>query len=169
MSTRDEEQQKKPVGLKWRSSTLFLLVTIFIGMCTDLFLFGLVVPILPFLLQDRAGVPASEVQGHVSAQLAVYAIASVIFCPIAGVLADRTESRQVPYLGGLAALICSTVIFFLGQSVWVLMLARILQGASSAFVWTVGLAMCIDTVGAENLGKTIGTVSNEGCVVIMQD
>ena len=37
-------------------------------------------------------------------------------------------------------------------------MARVLQGVSAAVVWTVGLALVLDTVGPENLGKTIGSV-----------
>jgi predicted MFS family arabinose efflux permease len=40
----------------------------------------------------------------------------------------------------------------------VLMAARVLQGTSAALVWTVGLALCLETVGPENLGKTLGSV-----------
>ena len=47
----------------------------------------------------------------------------------------------------------------LGQNVPVLMIARVLQGISAAVVWTVGLALVMDTVGPDNLGKTIGSVS----------
>jgi MFS family permease len=39
-----------------------------------------------------------------------------------------------------------------------LALARVLQGISAAFVWTIGLALCLETVGPENLGKTIGSI-----------
>jgi MFS family permease len=39
-----------------------------------------------------------------------------------------------------------------------LALARFLQGASAGVVWTIGLAIVIETVGQENLGKTMGTV-----------
>jgi MFS family permease len=40
----------------------------------------------------------------------------------------------------------------------VLVIARVLQGMSGAVVWTVGLAMIMDTVGVENLGKVMGTI-----------
>ena len=43
----------------------------------------------------------------------------------------------------------------------VLIVARILQGISAAVVWTIGLALVLDTVGPDNLGKTIGSVSIE--------
>jgi MFS family permease len=42
-----------------------------------------------------------------------------------------------------------------------LTIARLVQGAGAASVWTVGFTLCFDTVGSENLGKTIGTVSNQ--------
>lgn len=40
----------------------------------------------------------------------------------------------------------------------VLVIARVLQGISAAVVWTIGLALVLDTVGPENLGKTIGSI-----------
>lgn len=148
-----------PWGLRWRSSTLFITATVGIGLFTDLFLYGLVVPILPFILEDRVSLPQSQVQPHVSALLAAYAGASVLFSIPAGVIADRTSSRQVPFLVGLVALLAATLMLFLGQSVPVLVVARVLQGISAAVVWTIGLALILDTVGPEDLGKTIGSVS----------
>ncbi len=147
-----------PWGLKWRSSTLFIVGTVGIGLFTDLFLYGLVVPILPFILQDRIHLPNSEIQGNVSGLLAAYAGASVLFSLPAGIIADRLPSRQLPFLVGLVALLLATLLLLLGQSIPVLALARILQGISAAVVWTIGLALTLDTVGPENLGKTIGSV-----------
>lgn len=82
----------------------------------------------------------------------------MVFSPIAGVLADKVSTRQAPFLLGLTALLGATVLLFLGRSVEVLLVARVLQGISSAAVWSIGMAMCIETVGPNNLGKTIGTV-----------
>ena len=149
-----------PWGLHWRSSTLFIVSTVGIGLFTDLFLYGLVVPILPFILQDRVSLPQDQIQSHVSALLAAYAAASVVCSPIAGIIADRLSARQTPFLAGLLALLAATLILFLGQTVAVLAVARVLQGVSAAVVWTVGLALVLDTVGPENLGKTIGSVSH---------
>ena len=150
--------KSKPLGLKWRSSTLFIVSTVGIGLFTDLFLYGLVVPILPFILQDRVNLPHDQIQVHVSSLLAAYAGASVLFSPPAGIIADRLPTRQLPFLVGLVALLLATLLLFLGQSVAVLTVARILQGVSAAVVWTIGLALVLDTVGPENLGKTIGSV-----------
>lgn len=151
----------RPAGLEWRSNTYFIIATVAIGLFTDLFLYGLVVPILPFMLQDKVGLPQEQVQSHVSGLLAAYAGASVLFSPVAGILADKTSTRQGPFLLGLVALLMATILLFLGESVPVLVVARILQGTSAAVVWTIGLALCLETVGPENLGKTIGSVGHD--------
>lgn len=148
----------KPAGLKWRSNTFFVVSTVAVALFTDLFLYALIVPVLPFMLQDRVGLPKELVQSHVSGLLAVYAGASVLFSPLSGILADKVQTRQAPFLLGLTALLAATVLLYLGRTVPVLVLARILQGVSAGTVWTIGLALCLETVGPENLGKTIGSV-----------
>lgn len=155
------KSKRKPLGLKWRASTVFIVGTVAISLFTDLFLYGLVVPILPFILQDRVHLPQDQTQSHVSGLLAAYAAASVLFSPPAGIIADKLPARQLPFLGGLTALLIATIIFSLGKTVAVLAVARVLQGISAAFVWTVGLALILDTVGPNNLGKTVGSVCDD--------
>ena len=152
------DYNEKPAGLQWRSNTFFIVATVAIGLFTDLFLYGLIVPVLPYMLQDRVGLPKDQVQSNVSGLLAAYAAASVVTSPIAGILADRLSTRQSPFLLGLTALLGATILLFLGTTIPVLAVARVLQGISAAFVWTIGLALCLETVGPENLGKTIGSV-----------
>lgn len=149
---------EKPLGFWWRSNQFFVIATVAVGMFTDLFLYGLIVPVLPFLLEDRVGVPKEQLQDHVDLLLALYAGASVIASPVAGFLADYSPSRQLPFLLGLFALLAATVLLALGQSVATLALARFLQGFSSGVVWAVGLALCVETVGPQNLGKVIGSI-----------
>lgn len=151
--------QKHPLGLRWRANTLFIIATVAIGLFTDLFLYGLVVPVLPFLLRQRIGLPQDKVQSYVSGLLAAYAGASVVCSIPVGIIADRTNARRTPFLCGLVALLGATLMLALGQNIATLIIARILQGTSAAVVWTVGLAMVMDTVGPENLGKVIGTVN----------
>ena len=148
-----------PWGLKWRSSTLFIVSTVGVGLFTDLFLYGIIVPILPFMLTDRVNLPDSQIQTYTSTLLAVYAASSVLFSPVAGVIADRlSNSRQLPFLLGLVALLAATLMLFLGKSIPVLIIARILQGLSGAVVWTIGLALVIDTVGPDRLGTYVGSI-----------
>ena len=102
--------------------------------------------------------PQSQIQTYTSALLAAYAGASVLSSPPTGVLADKLSARQLPFLIGLLALLAATVLFYLGQTVAVLIVARVLQGVSAAVVWTIGLALLLDTVGPDKLGLTIGSI-----------
>ncbi|MCJ1353216.1 MAG: hypothetical protein MMC33_003201 [Icmadophila ericetorum] len=147
-----------PRLLGFRSSTKFIVSTVAIGLFTDLFLYGLIVPILPFILEDRVHIPQSQIQAYSSALLAAYAGASVLASPPAGIIADKLPARQVPFLAGLLALLGATVLLYLGQSIALLIVARVLQGISAAVVWTIGLALLLDTVGSEKLGVTIGSI-----------
>ena len=159
MSNKDNDHP--PWALKWRSNTLFIVATVAVGLFTDLFLYGLVVPVLPFVLRSRLGIPDDEIQSYVSWLLAAYAGASVLSALPVGWAADRTSSRRAPFLSGLAALLIATLMLALGNTVAWLVVARVLQGISAAVVWTIGLAMVLDTVGPENLGKVVGSVRCE--------
>ena len=64
----------------------------------------------------------------------------------------------MPFLAGLLALLGSTILLAVGQTIPLLILARVLQGISAAFVWTIGLALLLDTVGPDKLGLTIGSI-----------
>lgn len=159
MPTRLLASDRPPWALQWRSRRSFIIATVAVGLFTDLFLYGLVVPVLPFMLKERLNIADEDVQTYVSGLLGVYAGASVCFSLPAGWIADRTSSRQAPFLCGLAALLLATIMFAVGHSITVLVIARILQGTSAAVVWTIGLTMVLDTVGSDNLGKVIGSVS----------
>ena len=125
----------------------------------DVFLFGVVIPVIPFAIEVRAGVHKDRVQHWVSVLLAVYGAALLVASPICGILADRTSSRRAPLLLGLLVLAGSTVMFCLGRSIALLVAARLLQGASAAVVWTVALALLSDTVGKDQSGKALGYVA----------
>ena len=153
-----ESASKPPWGLRWRSSTLFIIITVGIGIFSDLFLYCVAVPVIPFLLHDRLHIPSSDIQFYLSLLLSIFAGASLIFSPIAAIIADMFTSRQQPFLLGLIALLGSTILLGLGQNFAVLAVARTLQGMSGAVVWTVGLVICLETVGPERLGLTMGSV-----------
>ncbi|CBX93809.1 hypothetical protein LEMA_P034830.1 [Plenodomus lingam JN3] len=131
-----------PLGLQWRSNTFFIVLTVGMGAFVDFFLYALLVPVLPFMLKDRVGVPDDHIQTTISNLLAIYAAASVIMSPIAGFLADKfSSSRQLPFVCGLILLLLATVLLAVGQSIAVLAIARFLQGASGGVVWTIGMAI----------------------------
>jgi MFS family permease len=119
-----------PYLLHVRSSRLFILTTICIAVATDTFLYGMIVPVIPFALSSRAGVAQSSLQSWNSVLLASYGAALLVCAPIAGWYADRSSSRRLPLLGGLLALAGATLMLCLARTVSLLVVGRILQGAS---------------------------------------
>lgn len=77
---------------------------------------------------------------------------------LTGYLADRIQSRQWPLLGGLVALAVSTALLCVGTNLGLWVAGRILQGASTAVVWTAGLALLADTMDSQTLGQAMGYV-----------
>ena len=74
----------------------------------------------------------------------------------AGWLADNTRLRQIPFLIGLTLQALSTVLLLVSPRIEVLLVARALQGLSTAIVYSVGLAILVDTVGVEQIGRQAG-------------
>jgi DHA1 family solute carrier family 18 vesicular amine transporter 1/2 len=101
----------------------------------DTLVFSLVVSFLPGYLLARG---ASIVV--VGAIFAVYALGLLLATFPAGWLTDHIGARRV-LLGGLEALLLSTLLFAVAPGLPWLFVARALQGASSAFTWTSGLAL----------------------------
>lgn len=99
-----------------------------------MFLYGIIVPVIPFALQSRSDVEQDKVQYWVSVLIAIYGASLLAFSPVCGWLADRGSSRRSPLLFGLLALLGSTVLLQLGDSIDILIAGRVLQGASAAVV-----------------------------------
>lgn len=78
---------------------------------------------------------------------------------IIGYIADRAESRRWPLLLGLGALAAATALLCIGTNIGLWISGRLFQGAAAAVVWTVGIALMVDTVGKDGLGQAIGYVS----------
>ncbi|KAG4443199.1 hypothetical protein IFR05_001341 [Cadophora sp. M221] len=145
-----------PPFLKIRSSKTFITCTVAIAVFTDIFLYSVVVPVLPFALTVRAGVKEEDVQRWTSIFLSVYGAALAVGSPLFGWFADRSTSRRIPLLLGLLALGGSTAMLCAGSSLAVLITGRLLQGLSASVVWTVGLALLSDTVPKEEIGQAMG-------------
>ncbi|KAI4277628.1 MAG: hypothetical protein L6R38_005411 [Xanthoria sp. 2 TBL-2021] len=156
---RNDEGQPKsiPRFLELRSSKGFILATVCVAIFTDAFLYGVVVPVLPFSLRERSGVPEDQVQWWNSFIFAVFGGAILIGSPICGWVADRTSERSISFYTGLIILGAATILFGLAKASWVLLISRLLQGLSAAITYTVGLALLVDTVGRDNVGQWMGT------------
>jgi hypothetical protein len=69
---------KPPPFLSFRSSSFFIIGTISLAIFTDIFLYSLVVPVLPFALTVRAGVEEKDVQKWTAIFLSVYGAALAV-------------------------------------------------------------------------------------------
>lgn len=147
-----------PFLLHFRSSKTFILITISTAIFTDIFIYGIVVPVLPFALTSRSGVDPGSIQSWIAIFLAVYGGALLAAAPLCGWVADRSSSRRMPLILGLLALGGATILLCIGDSIGVLAAGRVLQGISAAVVWVVGLALLVDTVGPEGVGQAMGYV-----------
>ncbi|KAK0507485.1 hypothetical protein JMJ35_010008 [Cladonia borealis] len=153
----EQGSRRKPWLLQFRSSNGFILATVCVAIFTDAFLYGVVVPVLPFSLRERSGVPEDQVQWWNSFIFAVFGAAILIGSPICGWVADHTSDRSISFYTGLLVLAAATVLFGVARSSWVLLISRLLQGLSAAITYTVGLALLVDTVGRDNIGQWMGT------------
>lgn len=149
----------RPVFLELRSSTWFITSTVCTAVFTDIFLYAVIVPVFPFSLVERIGVHEDDVQHWLSVLLSVYGAALLVSAPIFGWLSDRIELRQTPLLAGMIVLGGSTVMLCLAKNIALLVVGRVLQGASAGVVWVVGLALLADTIGKEHAGQAMGFVA----------
>ncbi|RAL14894.1 MFS transporter [Aspergillus homomorphus CBS 101889] len=157
-----------PWKLAFRSSKTFVTWVVAIACFTDVFIYGMIVPILPIVLKTRVSVPEEDLQQWMSIMLAAFGggiffgsreSATLKPTAIFGYFADRSSSRQLPFMIGLLALGGTTVVFWFARTVASLVIARALQGLSAAVVWTVGMALVVDTVGKDQVGAAMGYVS----------
>ncbi|KAH8150061.1 uncharacterized protein LAJ45_05747 [Morchella importuna] len=155
----DAVRLRPPILLKFRSSKTFIICAVAMAIFTDIFLYGLVVPVFPFALESRANIHPDDVQTWVSVLLAVYGGGLLVASPICGYFADRTTTRRGPLLCGLAALAASTIMLCIGKNIVLFILGRLFQGISAAIVWVVGLALLVDTVGKDEIARSMGIVS----------
>ncbi|KAK9478268.1 major facilitator superfamily domain-containing protein [Lipomyces japonicus] len=156
----NHHRHAEPLFLKARTSNLIIISTVGIAVFTDIFIYGVIIPIAPFALVQRMGVSSDVVQQNISIAIFVYAAGLLISSPAVGWLADIYQQRRGFMMGGLIALLGSTVMLMLARTYWVFVVGRLVQGISSGVVWTVGCALLIDSVPAQDVGKALGLISS---------
>ncbi|CAI7664627.1 unnamed protein product [Penicillium viridicatum] len=149
-------RDQRPWLLPLRSSQSFIVTTISLSMFTDLFLYAMIVPVMPQALVSRAGVAFEDREYWNSVLLISEAVSALTCCPIFGYMLDISGTRQGPYLSGLVLLFASMVILTASHSVTWYIIARVLQGAATAMVSVAGLSIVTDAVDRASLGQMIG-------------
>jgi MFS family permease len=80
---------------------------------------------------------------------------------IIGIVSDRFREHKYSLLFGLFLIIISTTLFISSQILWILVIARVAQGASASITWVLGYAIISDTFPSNHLGFAVGVVA--GC------
>jgi DHA1 family multidrug resistance protein-like MFS transporter len=121
----------------------FTLVVIMMG-------FGMVIPILPFLVESF-GAGGSEL----GALMASYAIMQFIFSPVWGRLSDRFGRKPVLMVGVLGNALAQA-LFGLSSQLWMLFAARILAGVLSSAVMPTAMAYISDSTPEQDRSAGMG-------------
>ncbi|GAA99059.1 uncharacterized protein L969DRAFT_74093 [Mixia osmundae IAM 14324] len=150
-----QAKRSPPRCLEFRASVPFVGFAVFFGLLTDLAIYGLVVPIVPFRLRDLGYEDVASLTGWL---VAAYAGGMIISSPPVAYVGELTPSRQWPLICSLGFMACSLVLFMLARSYWLLVLARVLQGCSGSGLWILSLPLIIDTCPEAKLGTTLGYV-----------
>ncbi|CEJ58764.1 hypothetical protein PMG11_07410 [Penicillium brasilianum] len=142
----------------WRSAKWFILATVALALFIEIFLYGFLVPMLPYMLEERMHQDPKQTQRLTSISLALHGLVSAFGGPLIGHLADKAPNRKIPFLVALVGCIVGTFMVACTTDVGVFFGGRVLQGISGSGAWIVGLATAADTVGPERIGTTMGII-----------
>lgn len=140
-------------------SLLVLMATAFLDM-VGLFM---VVPILPFYVRELGARGGSLFGFHLAEGtltglvVAAFTLAQLLTAPFWGRLSDRTGRRPV-LLVALIASAAAFLLFGLAESLWMLMLSRLVQGAGGGTVGVIQ-AYVADAVPPEQRARALGWLS----------
>jgi multidrug resistance protein len=136
-----------------RGAAFFLtpLGIVFTTVLIDLIGFGIVIPLMP-LYAERFGASPTVI-GLLTAS---YAIAQLIFAPVWGRLSDRIGRRPV-ILASLLGSCVAALTFGLAEALWLLFVARILDGISGAS-YAAAQAYVADVTSPEERSRGMGLI-----------
>ncbi len=131
------------------------LTIIFLVIFIDLLGFGLIIPIVPFYLEEFVTQP-NQIGKIIATMIMVYSLMQFVFSPIWGRLSDRYGRRPI-LLMSLMGSALTHVMFALGGNLTVLFIARILTGIFAATVPT-AMAYISDVTSPEDRARGMGLV-----------
>ncbi len=125
----------------------------------DYFIYGLVVPLTFY---SPAGISGEE---EIGLLYGAYALGVLAATPLFGYFGNRIGLKRA-MVCGVALSAAATMLFWLAPDFVTMLLARLLQGASSAGAWTAGLSLIaahhverrVEMMGYALMGSTAGSV-----------
>ncbi|KAM0792095.1 hypothetical protein ACM66B_004799 [Microbotryomycetes sp. NB124-2] len=146
---------RAPFLLRYRSSTWFIALTIWLGLVVDTAGYGLVVPVIPYRLQELGYDSISSRTGWL---VAAYAGGLVVSSPPVAYLGSLIRGKRIPLIISLLFMAGATILFMETTDYTVLVIARVLQGFSGTGIFSLGLALITESVPEERLGFLMGIV-----------
>ena len=110
-----------------KRAVYFILLTVMI----DAIGIGLIMPVMPALLLDLGGSTLANAAVWGGIMSTVFALMQFLFGPLIGNISDRFGRRKV-LLVSLSVMSLDYVLMGISDSLWLLLLARIIGGASAA-------------------------------------
>ena len=138
--------------LHLRNSRITAVAFVTLATFADIVAYSICVPVLPDFAR-RLGASPAEI-GLMFASFGVTLLA--ISVPM-GAISDRT-GRKLPLVTGMLTLAGSTMMFATADSLTMLFVARMIQGAADGVTWVVGFALIADCYGPEDRGRVMGYV-----------
>lgn len=107
------------------------LAFIFITVLLDMLAFGIIIPVLPHLIEQLIGGGTARAAWWVGVLSTVFAITQFIFSPIQGALSDRFGRRPVILISNLG-LAVDFLVLALAPTLWLLFVGRTVMGMTAA-------------------------------------
>ncbi|WP_300379891.1 TCR/Tet family MFS transporter [Henriciella sp.] len=135
-----------------KNAFLFVIVCVAI----DMLGFGIIIPVMPSLLMELTGQPASEAVEVGGLIAATFGFLNFLAMPVLGNLSDRYGRRPV-LLASIATLGIDFLIMGFAHSLWLLFIGRALSGVSAATFSTAN-AYIADTTDPDERGRAFGMI-----------
>ncbi|MGB3748185.1 MAG: TCR/Tet family MFS transporter [Rhodanobacter sp.] len=148
------DQPSMPVAPRHRAALAFIYVTVLL----DMLAFGIIIPVLPHLIEQLAGGGIARAAWWVGIFSTVFAIVQFVFSPVQGALSDRFGRRPVILVSNLG-LAVDFVILALAPTLWLLFAARVLLGMTAASFSTAN-AYIADIVPKEKRAAAFGILGS---------
>lgn len=139
-------------NVKNKKALLFIFITLLVD-CTGI---GIIIPVVPTLIQQLTGGNVSEAATYGGWLTFAYAIMQFVFSPVLGGLSDRYGRRPV-LLISLFGLAADYLFLFLAPDLWWLFVGRIIAGICGAS-FTTASAYIADISTNENRAQNFGMI-----------
>jgi DHA1 family tetracycline resistance protein-like MFS transporter len=129
-------------------------VFIFITVALDMLAIGIIIPVLPKLIEDFAGGDTARASEYVGLFGTVWALMQFLCSPLQGVLSDRFGRRPIVLLSNLGLGIDYVIMALAPNLIW-LFIGRVLSGITSASI-AAGYAYVADVTPPEQRSTRFG-------------